>query len=293
MNVCSGEVYDHGGSLSNYSNFANGYLVIQPDTPGALVTLTGNINTEQNYDFIYIYDGVGIVGSPIWQGSGFQNIGILTSGTGPLTVHFTSDYSVTGQGFHFTVICAYPVPVELLSFSAECKSDYIDLDWHVASEHNTSGYNILRTTDGNSTWENIASIKALGDGYDLHYKYKDMNFPNNTGTIYYKLVDVDINGIETESGGTAVNCSEKESFPIITPNPNNGFFDLYLNGAFHGNTTIKIQNTTGKVVVERIFNAETPDSVILFQSDRIQPGTYFISITDSQLEHVLKMIITE
>ena len=43
MNVCSGEVYDHGGSLSNYSNFANGYLVIQPDTPGALVTLTGNI----------------------------------------------------------------------------------------------------------------------------------------------------------------------------------------------------------------------------------------------------------
>jgi hypothetical protein len=103
--TCSGILYDHGGSASNYNNNANGFTVINPATAGTVIQLTGTINTESGYDFVTIYNGVGTGGVVLWSGSGNQNIGTVTSTSGPITVQFTSDGSVTAAGFALTINC--------------------------------------------------------------------------------------------------------------------------------------------------------------------------------------------
>ena len=60
--VTSFKVYDDGlgeddnGNLGNYSNGANGYLVLRAPA-GNLLKITGSINTESGCDYLYVYDG--------------------------------------------------------------------------------------------------------------------------------------------------------------------------------------------------------------------------------------------
>jgi hypothetical protein len=116
--LCSGVLYDNGGSGGNYTNNANGFTVINPATAGSMVQLTGTINTEFSYDFVRIYNGNGTGGTLLWQGSGVQNIGTITSTSGPLTVQFTSDFSVTYSGFALNIACVTPPPPSPTSITA-------------------------------------------------------------------------------------------------------------------------------------------------------------------------------
>ena len=106
--LCSGVLYDHAGSAGNYVSDANGYSVINSATAGYMVQLSGNITTELNYDFVKIYNGVGTGGTLLYQGSGTESIGTITSTSGPLTVQFTSDEIIVNTGFALSITCVPP-----------------------------------------------------------------------------------------------------------------------------------------------------------------------------------------
>lgn len=103
--LCSGTLYDANGN-SNYGNGWEGYAVLYPSTPGNLIQLSGTISGESCCDYLYIYDGVGTSGTILWQGvASSGTVPSVTSTTGPVTVRFRSDGSVTGQGFALNVSC--------------------------------------------------------------------------------------------------------------------------------------------------------------------------------------------
>ncbi len=113
---CTGSLYDNGGPTANYANGSNGYTVLYPSA-GNSMQLTGTHACENNYDYLYIYDGVGITGTLLYSsagtGSGTVNIGTITSLSGPLTVRFTSDGSVSYAGFDLSLACVTPPPPPL------------------------------------------------------------------------------------------------------------------------------------------------------------------------------------
>ncbi len=110
--TCSGHLYDNGGSTVAYALSSNGYTTIYPATAGNMIQLTGTYYTETNYDYVYIYNGVGITGTLLYSGSASAStsIGTITStdATGALTVRFTSDGSIQNSGFDFTISCITP-----------------------------------------------------------------------------------------------------------------------------------------------------------------------------------------
>jgi len=103
ITVCSGTIYDPGGTGS-YSNNCSGTLVIQPATPGCHLHLSGNYNTESCCDRLYIYDGVGTSGTLYGPFAGQGNLNVVSQ-SGPLTLVFTSDGSVTKPGFELQASC--------------------------------------------------------------------------------------------------------------------------------------------------------------------------------------------
>ena len=113
---CGVMVYDDGGATGSYSNNANGMLVVYPE-PGSAVTISGTVNTESGYDFLYVYDGVGIGGTLLGSFSGTAvTVPLLTSTSGPITLNFVSDFSSVGSGFVLTTGCvnlACPMPTGL------------------------------------------------------------------------------------------------------------------------------------------------------------------------------------
>jgi hypothetical protein len=107
--VCSGNIYDNGGSTGAYAASSNGYTILYPTISGNVIQLTGNYYTESGWDYVYIYNGVGTGGTLLFTGStsALTSIGTITStdATGALTILFTSDGSVQNSGFDFTIAC--------------------------------------------------------------------------------------------------------------------------------------------------------------------------------------------
>jgi len=99
------KVFDDGlddETPGNYSNNANGYLVIKAPA-GNLLKVTGSINTENGWDYLYVYDGY--VGSDILLNgeSGIYGIDELSSTGTFITLYFHSDEGVSNSGFELTV----------------------------------------------------------------------------------------------------------------------------------------------------------------------------------------------
>ena len=132
ITTCGMVIYDDGGPTSDYSYSCESYLTIYPETTGNLVSISGTVNTEGNdWDYLEIYDGASASGTQLgyYSGQGYT-ITEMTSTTGPLTLHFHSDASVTYPGFELTVSCisnTCPKPTGLTVSNIEENS--ADLSW--------------------------------------------------------------------------------------------------------------------------------------------------------------------
>ncbi len=107
ITTCDEWIYDCGGSSAGYSNYCDGSIIIHPDASASVVIDEGTYNVENNWDKIYVYDGEGTAGALL---ATLTNSGAITtpiaSTTGSLTIRFTSDESVTRDGFAFHILCA-------------------------------------------------------------------------------------------------------------------------------------------------------------------------------------------
>lgn len=146
------DIYDDGGPSGNYSNSFQGWVVLTTNA-GATITLTGNYNTENSYDYLSIYDGE----TQILRVCGTNSLNVVaTSGT--LKIHFSTDGSVVRQGFSLHAVTSAP--------PTGCNS----------TVHNLAVSN-LNATSGTLTWdgsgENLmldygaGPIAVSGNSYDL------------------------------------------------------------------------------------------------------------------------------
>jgi len=109
MTTCNLMIYDDGGIDNYYSSECNSVLVLIPDNPNAKMMLTGTCNIETNYDQLVIYDGTSESGTVLATLTGSQEVNVI-SNSGPLTLHFTSDGSVTYPGFAILAQCVNCYP---------------------------------------------------------------------------------------------------------------------------------------------------------------------------------------
>ena len=105
ITTCNMTILDDGGVNGDYSISADVTLTINPENPGDVISLTGNYDLEDDWDFLYIYDGSSTAGTPMQTLTG---VGVITatSTSGPLTIHFTSDAMICNSGFVIVASCA-------------------------------------------------------------------------------------------------------------------------------------------------------------------------------------------
>lgn len=109
--ICSGvAVYDSGGQFKNYGDMESYVRVLIPNIANAKMKLTfTEFELEDDYDFLYIYDGSGIT-SPLLTAQGLTGDPLpptftSTAADGALTLEFSSDQAVNGTGFKILTNC--------------------------------------------------------------------------------------------------------------------------------------------------------------------------------------------
>jgi hypothetical protein len=171
-----------------------------------------------------------------------------------------------------------PLPVELISFQANCTDDNkVDVTWSTASENNSSHFILRRSYDG-INWENIGFIQAAGMSQNtINYSIQDVREGNNRD-IYYQLDQYDIDGLSKEVREISVDCETKEVNSMqVYPNPGNDIIYVELNSnSIKGQTTLVMSDMNGAVIFQMEFEAAIGENNLMIKPEYLEPGVYFI-----------------
>ena len=180
------------------------------------------------------------------------------------------------------------LPVALISFTASAGNNLVTLKWITASEQENVGFKIMRSTaeEGNysllSSYETNPELEGqFNSNVQTKYKFMDQTVVNNQ-TYWYKLVDVDVNGVQTEHGPmSATPHAVGGDITTINIIPA-GTFELHPNypNPFNPKTTLRFDIPAlsgGESMVEMtIYNAQGQKVKTLFKGI-LTPGTHELS----------------
>ena len=104
--------------------------------------------------------------------------------------------------------------ITLVSFTATYQNEYVLIEWKTDMELNNAGFNIWRSEAAASGYFKIndSFIPAEGSGYQYSF-IDDAVVTGNT--YYYKLEDIDLDGISTFHGPVSTKRSYKGLLPAI------------------------------------------------------------------------------
>lgn len=268
--VCGSSLFDGGGSLLDYSNSIDGYTVLYPSVAGSAVKIEGSYSTEINYDYVYVYNGVGVGGTLLGQYSGTGTIPtfISTDPSGALTVRFSSDGSVVYYGFDFSVNCVTPCsgtpnPGNSLSSLVEvCLGDNFVLSFQNPLLYSGISYQWQSSAD-NVTYSNISGANAatFNTTQTAAYYYRCLVSCSNSGLsafsnpvfvsmssiCYCQPITTYVNNIDIVTKVVLTN-SISANFTQNSSSNNTSNYDLYSNTPLEiqrGSTTNTLAITFG------------------------------------------------
>ncbi|MBL7707131.1 MAG: T9SS type A sorting domain-containing protein [Taibaiella sp.] len=179
------------------------------------------------------------------------------SGGGTATTPFAFTYSITDKAnatspaVTYEITTVTPLPVSLVDFSATANDRNVSLNWSTLFESNNKGFVIERSFDARS-WQElgfVASKAANGrSSQQLDYSTTDKNV--NPGNVYYRLKQLDHDGVFTLSDVRMVNI--KSAGLSIYPNPANKAVNVIGLAAKH---TVSVFDVTGRVVMTADLDA--------------------------------------
>jgi hypothetical protein len=196
----------------------------------------------------------------------------------------SADYTISRSGMtgysYFTV--AYPssvLPVELVSLTAECAASDVMVKWTTASEHNSMLFAVEHSENG-TNWDEIGTLDAAGNSVEL-IDYVFVHESANRATNYYRIVQVDQDGVSKIYGPVSANCFGEASAVTSYPNPSTNDFTVAFNGnEFEGETVISMIDQSGRTVFQKVFNFEKEMSSVYLHDVNLAPGVYQVVLVD-------------
>ncbi len=225
-----------------------------------------------------------------------------------------TDFTVTNQD-----IGDISLPVELTSFKANVTSDLdVNLVWVIESEINNMGFEVYRSEVEDSAYSLLSSftsnsdLAGHGNSSTKHtYKYTDKTVLRNN-TYWYKICDVDINGVRNYYGPLSVLVEPGElggEEPKIIPDE----FQLSQNypNPFNPETRIQVgipdEKNNGEIIIniydvigkkiKTLFHGNLEPGIHTVKWDgsdaagnQVSGGTYFYYLKSNKFHQIKKMI---
>jgi len=162
------------------------------------------------------------------------------------------------------------LPVELVSFSSENLSSAIQLNWVTASETNNKGFELQRSTNIISGFENIAWVPAQGAG---NYMFVDEEVDANV-SYYYKLKQIDNNGASSYSNTIRAELIQEAQLKVLS-NPIRE--QLYISlPKLQNSATLTIWSINGQA--RKRVNIAPDQTTLTLTIPELIAGTYMIEI---------------
>ncbi len=186
-----------------------------------------------------------------------------------------------------------PMPINLLSFSAKCNFDKIDISWITANEQNNNYFTIEKS---NNSWSfnELKKIDGAGNSNNIiSYNVEDREPFNLT---YYRLIQTDYDGKFSTFNPISISCNLHEDFAIDNLRLIYAAlsFDIISNGIDAQTYRICLYDNNGRRVYYNVQYIEN-DSVNQFVVDlkNVRAGVYILYVENSDKAIVKKFILTK
>ena len=282
IETCNALFYDDGGPNSNYGNNKDLTLTFLPETPGAMLeAIFTEFNTENGWDYMYIYDGTSTSAAQIGRFTGNNSPETITATNdeGALTFHFISDRNTTTGGWVATIHCLGigDDPIELeITANPETVEQSESCQLNVIATGGTGIYTYL--------WEPATTINegTISDPTIANPVVRPMDTPEST----YKVTVTDNEG-NMASGEVSIevrpmSVEENDYKPFVYPNPNNGNFTISVKGT----ASYQLINGLGQVILSGVC-----DECIEINACGLSKGVYYLRLNSESGSMVEKLVI--
>ena len=175
-----------------------------------------------------------------------------------------------------------PLPVELLAFTGERMTERdVLLTWSTASEHNNEGFEVWRMIEGQDAFVPVGWVDGAGESQStLVYTLVDINPTDRIS--YYRLKQVDHDGVFTWSDVVAVKGTEARQAVVLFPNPATGSFTI--EGVGSEVVGVDLLDAAGRSV------KHWRTAGVCGIAD-VPPGAYMVSIEQADGDRIVERLI--
>ncbi len=189
---------------------------------------------------------------------------------GDNSVSFNTDYFDNIRNINFwagAIQSSSPLPLNWEQFTAQDKDLYVELNWITLNEKNCSHFNVQSSMDG-INWDNLKYVTAQNNEFNI---YTEKDFTSFTGSKFYRIQQVDLDGKINYSSVQKINRKQTETF-ILYPNPT--IDNMYIHT--QTNAIVEIYSTEGK----HLFTQNISPSKNQLNLTQLIKGNYIIRIKD-------------
>jgi hypothetical protein len=185
-----------------------------------------------------------------------------------------------------------PLPVTWLDFTAELTSEgNALLNWETVHEVNNDGFYVERSKDG-KTYASLGFVKGHGTSPDQHsYSFID-NGLTESGTLYYRLKQVDYDGTTDYSKVIYLDASAITSSSSINlyPNPTSG--TIQVSGLPVDFYQVSVLSLGGKTMKQ--FQNIPLQNISPFLSDyltTLERGSYIVRFNSDTFHSINRLVL--
>jgi hypothetical protein len=266
----------------------NGYWSFSPDDGTGVeydITLTSSGHTNGGDD--PAQHAVFKRETTVWESVG-DHSNATQSGTGTDPITAKRSNLVNFSDFIIGKSESNPLSVELIRFEALCGSNNIQLNWETASEYNNESFKLMHSEDG-INFTMLTQIAGAGNSYEIEY-YNYIHENPSFGINYYKLIQIDYDGIESESSIISNSCS----FAIIRDLDAkfiNNQIEITFIAEFEFDFKINLFDPVSRIVYSKYFYCNKGGNKVSIAFEPKVIGIYILNISNSFEEQSKKIFI--
>ena len=267
--------------VSGQSGFFNVKVSVLTGSPGTLQYYsikTISVSTSGGHTNSYTYSGYGTSEGTV----NFKVVSPNSPGTESLTVTVVVNSSLAGDNGACSVVgltSFNTTPIELLAFNGKQNNEGgVHLDWVTASEKNNAKFLVERSNNGND-FTQIGEVKGAGNSSkNINYTFNDGSAVNDA-VNYYRLTDVDLNGVKTPSRIISVVVGKNAPLSIYTISAQQGWVSVV--SPIAGDAVLNITNAQGQVMSSMKANLTEGDNQVSINTANLNTGIYILSINNN------------
>ncbi|SNC60417.1 Por secretion system C-terminal sorting domain-containing protein [Hymenobacter gelipurpurascens] len=185
-----------------------------------------------------------------------------------------------------------PLPVELVSFTAERQGNQAVLRWTTASELQNSHFDVETSIDGRS-FRHATTVAGRGTtAQHTSYSWVDALAGYAAEVVYYRLVQVDQSGKQTYSSVRSVELNTTVGLSMTAwPNPSAGEVTIQIQSPVAGKASITCTDALGRTVFNRLMDVNKGNLTMpLPEVAQLPQGVYRLTMQQGGQQVTAKLL---